>query len=151
MNFGAPEEIFTDGGKNLWGGVVQKYLERIKMVRKSTSPYHPRTSEKVESLNGLIGSMLTKYLFGKPTRLWDLYLDQALFAYRIRTQATTKTSHYYLGYGQRLRLVGGNNYPLLGAPVENCRSRIELVRSVIRKRQDHTNEPYARRKRGMNW
>ena len=35
------------------------------------------TNGKVESLNGLIVSMLAKYLLGKPTRLWDLYLDQA--------------------------------------------------------------------------
>jgi hypothetical protein len=94
LQFGAPQKIFTDGGKNLWGGVVQKYLQRVKTVHKGTSPYHPRTNGKVESLNGLLGRMLTKYLLGKPTRLWDLYLDQSIFTCRIRTHATTKTSPY---------------------------------------------------------
>ena len=46
MNFGAPEEIFTDGGKNLWGGVIYKYLERIKMVHKGISPCHYQRTEK---------------------------------------------------------------------------------------------------------
>jgi len=41
MHYGAPQEIFTDGGKNLWGGVVQKYLAKIKTIHKGTSPYHP--------------------------------------------------------------------------------------------------------------
>jgi hypothetical protein len=42
MHFGAPQEIFTDGGKNLWAGVVQRYLEKIGTLHKGTSPYHPR-------------------------------------------------------------------------------------------------------------
>src|SRR5437667_1799405 len=87
MHFGAPQEIFTDGGKNLWAGVVQRYLEKIGTLHKGTSPYHPRTNGKVERLNGIIGSMLGKLLLGKPTVLWDLYLDQALFACRVRTNA----------------------------------------------------------------
>jgi len=69
MHYGAPQEIFTDGGKNLWGGAVQQYLAKIKTLHKGTSPYHPRTNGKVESLNGLIGSMLMKMLLGKSTKL----------------------------------------------------------------------------------
>jgi hypothetical protein len=70
MHYSASQEIFTNEGKNLWGGAVQRYLEKIKTIHKGTSPYHPRTNGKVESLNGLIGSMITKYLLGKPTKLW---------------------------------------------------------------------------------
>ena len=112
MHYGAPQEIFTDGGKNLWGGAVQQYLARIKTLHKGSSPYHPRTNGKVESLNSLIGSMLTKMLPGKPMRLWDLYLDQALVAYRVRTHATMKTSPFYLVYGKHPRLPGDLNVPM---------------------------------------
>jgi hypothetical protein len=63
VHYGAPQEIFTDGGKDLWGGVVQKYLERIKTGHKGTSSYHPRTNRKVESLNGLIGSIHRRTIF----------------------------------------------------------------------------------------
>ena len=80
MHYGAPQEIFSDGGKNLWGGVVQAYLQRIGTHHKGTSPYHPRTNGKVERLNGILEGMISKMLFGKPTKLWDLYLDTALFA-----------------------------------------------------------------------
>src|SRR5947207_3348908 len=68
------QEVFTDGGKNLWGGAVQKYLSKIGTFHKGTSPYHPRTNGKVERLNGVIGTMLGKMLLNKPTKLWDLYL-----------------------------------------------------------------------------
>src|SRR5437667_9992912 len=83
LHYGAPQEILTDGGKNLWGGVVQKYLEKIKTLHKGTRPYHPRRNGKVERLNGVIGSLLGKMLLNKPTKLWDLYVDQAIFACRI--------------------------------------------------------------------
>jgi hypothetical protein len=83
MHYDTLEEIFIDGGKNLWGSVVQRYLEKIKTLHKGTSPYHPRMNGKVERLNGIIGSMLGKMLLNKPTKLWDLYLDQAVFACRI--------------------------------------------------------------------
>ena len=48
MHFGTPQEIFTDGGKNLWADVVQRYLKKIETLHKGTSPYHPRMNDKVE-------------------------------------------------------------------------------------------------------
>jgi len=131
MHFGAPQEIFTDGGKNLWAGVVQRYLKKIGTLHKGTSPYHPRTNGKVERLNGIIGSMLGKLLLGKPTLLWDLYLDQALFACRVRTNATTKTSPFYLVYGQQPHLFGDVNQALPNdATPEGHEKRIKLLQSA---------------------
>jgi hypothetical protein len=126
----------------LWGGTVQQYLAKIKTIHKGTSPYHPRTNGKVESLNGLLGSMLTKMLLGKSTKLWDLYLDQALFAARIRTHATTKTSPFYLVYGKHPRLLGDSNVPLANdASIANNETRIQ---SVYTARQEATRATYER-------
>jgi hypothetical protein len=142
MHYGAPQEIFTDGGKNLWGGAVQQYLAKIKTIHKGTSPYHPRTNGKVESLNGVIGNMLTKMLLGKSTKLWDLYLDQALFAARIRTHATTKTSPFYLVYGKHPRLLGDPNVPLADdAAIADNETRIQQVHTA---RQEATRATYER-------
>jgi hypothetical protein len=131
MHFGAPQEIFTDGGSNLWAGVVQKYLEKIGTVHKGSSPYHPRTNGKVERLNGIIGGMLGKLLMGKPTVWWDLYLDQALFACRVRTNATTKTSPFYLVYGKQPHLFGDINKisPTDATPADH-EERIKLLQSA---------------------
>ena len=142
MHYGAPQEIFTDGGKNLWGGAVQQYLAKIKTLHKGTSPYHPRTNGKVESLNGLIGSMLTKMLLGKSTKLWDMYLDQALFACRVRTHATTKTSPFYLVYGKHPRLLGDPNIPMADDAV--ITDNDTRIRSVSTARQEATRATYER-------
>jgi transposase InsO family protein len=98
-NYGAPREILSDNGPNLLGGVIENYLAKLRSRHRTTTPYHPRTNGKVENLNGTLGSMLTKYLMGKPTRLWDQYLTQALFATRVRVHATSKYSPFYLLYG----------------------------------------------------
>jgi hypothetical protein len=138
MHYGAPQEIFTEVGKNLWGGAVQAYLEKIKTIHRGTSPYHPRTNGKVESLNGLIGSMIIKYLLGKPTKLWDLYLDQALFACN---HSTTHASPYYLVYGQHPRLLGDDNHHLdVDVPPQDYHARIEAVQSV---RQEASRVTYV--------
>lgn len=42
--------------------------------------------------------MLTKYLVGKPTRLWNKYLLQALFTTQVHLHAVTKMSPFYLLY-----------------------------------------------------
>jgi len=131
MHYGAPQEIFTDGGKNLWGGVVQKYLEKIKTLHKGTSPYHPRTNGKVERLNGIIGGMLGKMLLNKPTKLWDLYIDQAIFACRIRTHTTTKISPFYLLYGQQPHLLGDPNAALpIDPEITSHEERLEILQST---------------------
>ena len=131
MHYGAPQEIYTDGGKNLWGGVVQAYLKKIGTHHKGTSPYHPRTNGKVERLNGIVGGMLSKYMLGKPLKIWDLYLDQALFACRVRTSRTAKTSPFYLVYGQQPQLVGDPTSALPNdATPEGHEKRLQLVQSA---------------------
>jgi hypothetical protein len=108
--------------KTCGGGAVQKYLAKIKTIHKDTSPYHPRTNGKVEVLNGLLGGILTKSLLGKSTKLWDLYLERALFACRVRTHATTKTSPFYLVYGKHPRLLGDVNVLTPGDQYSHLRS-----------------------------
>lgn len=111
--------------------IVEKYLKRIQTKHKGTSPYHPHTNGKVGSLNGLLGNMLTKYLMGKPTKLWDQYLDQALFACRVRIHSTTQTSPFYLVYGKHPRLLGDDNYPLdVNTPPQDYESRLKVVQSA---------------------
>src|SRR5947207_3193269 len=75
--------------------------------------------------------MLGKMLLNKPTKLWDLYLDQALFACRIRTHSTTKTSPFYLLYGRHPHLLGDRNVTLSNdAQVAPHEERLQLLQSA---------------------
>ena len=53
-----------------------------------------------------------------------LYLDQALFACRVRTSRIAKTSPFYLVYGQQPKLVGD---PMRALPND---ARLQLVQSA---------------------
>ena len=83
---------------------MSQFLSKLNVKHRGTTPYHPRTNGAVESLNGTLGNMLTKYLLNRPRSHWDRYLDQALFAARIRTHSTTRFSPFYMLYGRQPRL-----------------------------------------------
>ena len=78
---------------------MKEFLEKLKTVHCSTTPYHPQTNGLVENFNRTISHMLTKYLVGKPHQMWDQYVDQVLSAIQICTHSTTRQSLFYLLYG----------------------------------------------------
>lgn len=116
-HYGAFNELISDNGPNLLSGAVRHLVGLLRTRHKTTTPYHPRTNGKVENFNGLLGRMLTKYLMGKPTRLWDEYLTKALFAARVREHAITKRSPYFLVYGVQPRIIADATGQA-GTPIE---------------------------------
>ncbi len=65
----------------------------------------------VEQFNGILGSILTKYLMGQSVHHWDEYLDQAIFATWIYTHFSKGTSPFYLLYGVYPHLIGDESRP----------------------------------------
>jgi hypothetical protein len=121
--YGIPNEILTDNGTNLVSEAVETFFNTAKLKHRTTTPYHPQTNGKVERFNGTIGKMLTKYLYGKPVRMWDEYLRQAVFATRIRLHAISKYSPFFLLYGVDPKLPDD---PLQEVP-NDAEAKIELI------------------------
>ena len=133
VNYRPPRELLSDNGTNFLSRIVTLYLKRLGTRHRTTTPYHPRTNSKVENLNGTLGKMLTKYLIGKPTRLWDRFLAQALFATRVRLHAVSKRSPFYLVYGINPRLPSDENpmRPLdIDVDTASLQARIDKVTTV---------------------
>ena len=130
-NYGAPREFLTDNGPNLLSRSVEYYIRLLEARHRTTTPHHPRTNGKVENFNGLLGRMLTRYLMGKPTRLWDEYLSQALFASRIRIHSVTGQSPFFLLYGIHPRLPSDSTDTVdLDAPLADWEQRLLNVNHV---------------------
>ena len=132
-NYGPPKELLSDNGANLLAESVQHYVDLMKTKYRHITPYHPRTNGKVENFNGLLGKILTKYLLNKPTRLWDEYLEQALYAVRVHTHSRHGHSPFYLLYGVQPRLPSDPNPVTPDATkegIERMLAKIEDIRTI---------------------
>jgi hypothetical protein len=112
LKFGCPAEIVTDRGANFCSGLVRKYMTRLQTEHKLTSAFHPRSNSKVERFNGVLKSILRKYVNGAIHR-WDDFLNAALWACRIRVHSTTGYSPFYLTYGREPRIPGDTMLPYI--------------------------------------
>lgn len=112
MQFGCPQEILTDRGSQFMSEVFEGYLDLQKVKHLRTSAYHPRTNGMVERLNGLIKSMMTKYVVDY-ANLWNDFLPQVLFSSRVCVDTATKFSPFILVYGVDPKLPGDTLMPCL--------------------------------------
>ncbi|KAG1369131.1 hypothetical protein G6F61_012599 [Rhizopus arrhizus] len=112
MRFGCPSEIVTDRGANFLSKLVKHYTERVKITHRMTSAFHPRSNGKCERLNGILKTMLRKYVHGA-IHIWDQFVDAALFATRIRKHRSAGFSPFYLVYGREPVLPGDELRPYL--------------------------------------
>jgi transposase InsO family protein len=110
MQYGAPCEIITDRGKSFLSEGVDEYKRRLGIRHLASTPYHPQTNGMVERMHSMLGHGITTLVAGKTDR-WDEFLDQTVFAIRVRRHAVTKKSPFYLLYGVHPRLPGDSHPP----------------------------------------
>ncbi len=110
MQYGAPYEIITDRAKYFLSEGIAEYKLRLGIRHLATSPYHPQTNGMVERMHAMVGHGITTLVAGRTDR-WDEFLDQTLFAIRVRQHAVTKHSPFYLLYGVHPRLPGDSHPP----------------------------------------
>ena len=75
IQYDASQEIFINDKKNLWEKIIQKYLEKIKILHKDISFYYSWINGKMKWLNDIIDIILGKLLLNKSMKLWNFYLD----------------------------------------------------------------------------
>ena len=99
--------------------------------------------------------MLTKYLAGKPMKLWDKYLSQALFTTRIQVHVTHEKSSFYLLYSHHPFLPSDENSSrslklvILNEEHEKCITTLHTARAEVNKRllvkAEHTQKIWKKR------
>ena len=63
----------------------------------------------------------------KPTKLWDLYLAQAVFAARMYEHSTTGFSLFYLVYGEQPQIPSDNNNAIVAQPFTE---RLDMLQNL---------------------
>ncbi|SAL96876.1 hypothetical protein [Absidia glauca] len=112
LRFGCPDEILTDRGANFMSKILANYVALMRTNHSCTSAFHPRTNGKVERLNGIIKSMLRKYVKGN-IHEWDKHLPRVEWSCRTRYHASSRTSPFFLVYGVHPRQPADDFWPNL--------------------------------------
>lgn len=120
-NHGVPHEMVSDNGSEFLSRELKVYLEQNSIKHSRTTPYHPQTNGLVERFHGTLMNSLRKACSPYDQNLWDEFLNNALFGYRVSYSASMKSSPYFMVYGTDVRLPSNNL--LMDASDEN----IELI------------------------
>nr|XP_016444238.1 PREDICTED: uncharacterized protein LOC107769524 [Nicotiana tabacum] len=96
--FGIPKETACDNGPQFIGAQVMKFLEGLKIKRITSSPYHPRANDHMESTNKVIIQNLKKRLEAAKGK-WLEELPGVLWAYRTTAKSIMGERPFSLVYG----------------------------------------------------
>ena len=97
--FGTPLEIVSDNGPGFRKGLLTEVCEELHISHRHSTPYYPQSNGLVEKANGVIAGIIRKMVKNK-TKLWDEFLDGALWAYRTTYREATEFTPFHLVYGQ---------------------------------------------------
>ncbi len=162
VRFGCPAEILTDRGANFLSDMLEEYLSHQRIKHLKTSAYHPRTNGMVERFNGTFGRMLSRFI-NNNVKIWDQFIDQALFACRVRTHKATGHSPFFMVYGKHPKIPGDILEPMmltdqeekasvegriaqlveLGMERKNAERKVEHERMLLQKRQEEEIEYFS--------
>lgn len=137
QNHGLPEEVVTDNGSEFLSREFKDYLSANKIIHRTTTPYHPQTNGLVERFHGTLVSLLKKACSPYNQNLWDEYLNNALFGYRVSFSHSMKASPYYMVYGSEVRLPSDN---LLMEPTDENVELIYLQRNLDIRKHSNTRQ-----------
>ncbi|MCO5595703.1 hypothetical protein L7F22_049749 [Adiantum nelumboides] len=97
--FGTPLEIVSDNGPRFRKGLLTEVCDELNILHRHSTPYYPQSNDLVEKANGISAGIIRKMVKTK-TKLWDDFLDGALWAYRTTYKEAMDFTPFHLVYGQ---------------------------------------------------
>ena len=92
------QKIIIDKEVNLWTTTMKLIFETLKIKHKDITLYHSRINKAIKKFNDVFDHILMKYCIDEFIKNWNLYLNQTLFATRIRTHIIIDFFFFYLLY-----------------------------------------------------
>ncbi len=80
--FGCPLTIVIDQGVHFINDAIKYLTNHFLMKHVSFTTYYPHGNERIESINKVLGTLLTKLVSENKTN-WDEHLSIVLFLYKI--------------------------------------------------------------------
>lgn len=143
MEHGMPAEILSDLGCNFSSEIMQEFYKLHTIKHLTIAAYHPRTNGRNEKFNGVVTTIIAKYLaeFQQPPEHWSHYMKPALFACRIRTISTHVYSPFFLNHlcdpllpSNHLPFSFGNEPPIPTARINELANAVETRIDALNRR-----------------
>ena len=99
FNFGIPNRIHSDMGRNFVSAVVREICSSFWIKRSTTTPYHPMGNDQVERFNRtLLG--LIRTLSREERGKWPIHLNKLIHSYNTMPLTSTGYSPFYLMFNR---------------------------------------------------
>ena len=98
--FGPPDILHSDQGQNFESNLMHEICQIMGIKKSRTTAYHPQGDGQVERQNRTLQEILSSFV-GEHPENWDLYVDQAVYAYNTSRHETTGYSPYELVFGRK--------------------------------------------------
>ena len=96
--YSTPHEVVSDNGKEFCNKLSEELYDRLKILHRTTSPYHPECNASAEVFNRTMRQYLQSVM--KPPYLdWEIYLPALRIAYNTSISKATKKSPFSLVFG----------------------------------------------------
>jgi hypothetical protein len=133
--YGKPTTVLTDNGAEFDSDSVQLYFRRATINHVRTSPYHPQTNGRLEKFNDTCVQILARKCAPEGQHNWDMFLPEALFAYRAHNTRTTGASPFFLTFGREPRLPSDSHFDDIKKP-----PTINEILQIREHRQKHVQD-----------
>lgn len=141
-DFGVPERLHTDQGRQFESSVFQTLCRRLGIQKTRTTPYHPQSDGMVERFNRTMKDMLAKCIDSDGTN-WDQQTAALAMAYNSSKHASTGFSPFFLAYGREVRAPAKAMLSAAPPPITIrtfVADRERLLAQTFRRVADYTGE-----------
>ena len=94
VNYGWPEKILTDQGKNFESSLVRELCELAWIQKLRTTPYHPETNGQCEHFNQMLVNMMGT-LLTNAKKNWQEWVSTLVSVYNSAVSNATSFSPYF--------------------------------------------------------
>ena len=97
------QRLHTDQGRNVESEIFKEMVTILGIKMTRTTPYHPQSDVMVERMNRTLKDILSK-LVNDQQNDWNIWIPQALLAYRSKVHISTGFSPHCLMLGRVARI-----------------------------------------------